>query len=201
MKCCYSLPYFLSDVYVLWMIAWVAVAVGVGLNMFRASPLPLVYASKAERIQQAAERLAQRSSMDSVPDVLLAEGKPPQGDLTRPLPADAPPVQSIDLPTFQEMLRKTLVLDARPEIFHRLGHVPTALALPRDDFETYYTKHRSTLERYKDQPIAIYCTGGRCEDGEMVANALLRLGFKQLFLFRGGWYAWTHARLPEEKNL
>ena len=103
--------------------------------------------------------------------------------------------------TFREMQGHALILDARPEIFHRLGRVPKALSLPRDDFETYYTKQRVQLEKHKALPVAIYCTGGSCEDGEMVGAALIRLGFTQVHLFRGGWHAWTQAKLPEEKSL
>ncbi len=34
--------------------------------------------------------------------------------------------------------RAALILDARPEVFYRVGHIPSALSLPRDDFEGSY---------------------------------------------------------------
>ncbi len=41
--------------------------------------------------------------------------------------------------------KKVLILDARPEIFHRLGYIPGALSLPRDDFENAYKILQSRL--------------------------------------------------------
>ena len=99
------------------------------------------------------------------------------------------------------MQSRALILDARPEVFHRLGHVPKALSLPRDDFEASYNSQRAVLEKHKSQPVLIYCSGGSCEDGVMVANGLLKLAFTKVYLFRGGWHEWTRAKLPEENNL
>lgn len=190
----------LSDFPNLWIMAVVAVCCGFTVNQFRAAPLPLVYASKAERIRQTAERMASSSS-ETVPSgkTTLGDGQVAEAK-TEPVLMDASRVQTIDLEAFREMQKQALILDARPEIFHRFGHVPKALSLPRDDFETFYNKHRERLEKHKTLPVAIYCSGITCEDGEMVASALLRLGFTDLHLFRGGWHGWTRAKLPEEKN-
>jgi len=188
-----------------------AVAVGLGFttNLFRDTPLPLAYASKRERIQQAAERIAQGALESERPSEITAEDAEGLNiqystrNVQHPSemrPEVSSAVHPIDLDTFREMQKHALILDARPEIFHRFGHVPKALSLPRDEFETYYTKQRTLLEKHKDSPVAIYCTGGSCEDGEMVASALIRLGFTQVHLFRGGWHEWTQAKLPEEKD-
>jgi predicted sulfurtransferase len=64
--------------------------------------------------------------------------------------------------------KRGLVLDARPEIFHRLGHVPGALSLPRDDFETGYAALKEKLEADRSQPIVIYCSSASCEDSGLV---------------------------------
>ena len=92
-----------------------------------------------------------------------------------------------------------LILDARPEIFHRFGHIPKAISLPREDFEACYSKQRTLLEKHKKHPVVIYCSGVSCEDGEMVANALIALGFTDVRFYRGGWDEWTRIGLPEEK--
>lgn len=83
------------------------------------------------------------------------------------------------------------ILDACPEIFHRLGHVPGALSLPREDFENVYPMLREKLEADLSQPIVIYCASMSCEDAGLLKQALIAFGFNQLKLFKGGWAEWT----------
>jgi rhodanese-related sulfurtransferase len=171
-------------------LATIALPAGILLNQFRADPIPLVYASKAARLEKAV------ASVQSV--------KPAKPAETETVPESPSPaeVRDIDLDEFRELLTKqnALVLDARPEIFHRLGHVPGALALPRDDFESYYQKHRARLEGYKNRTLLIYCQGSSCEDSHLVADALSHLGYLRLAVFTGGWNQWTQEHLPEEKQ-
>jgi rhodanese-related sulfurtransferase len=91
-----------------------------------------------------------------------------------------------------------LIIDARPEIFYRVGHIPTAISLPRDDFEARYRELVPKLQNYRDQPVVVYCSSNECEDSQMVAEALQRLGLTQVHLFRGGWSEWESENLPEE---
>ena len=176
-----------GDISTLWIMVTAGICVGFTLNQFRDTPLPLVYSSKAERIQQAAERIAKGSSEETKSGV---DSATTQLDPSRFHP--------IDLDAFREMQSHVLVLDARPEIFHRIGHIPKALSLPREDFEASYIHHRAVLEKDKSQMILIYCAGGHCEDGKMVVDGLLKLGYTNVYLFKSGWHAWTQAKLPQE---
>lgn len=191
----------LDDLFTLWIIAVVAVSCGFTVNQFRADPLSLVYVSKAKRIQQAAERIANSSAETGTSEKTILGEAHVTETKTEPVLMDLSRVKTINLDTFREMQKYALILDARPEIFHRHGHVPKAISLPRDDFEAFYKKQRARLEKHKTLPVAIYCAGFTCEDGELVASALVRLGFTDLHLYRGGWHGWTRAKLPEEKNL
>jgi len=174
------------------MMATLAVCCGFVLNQVRPRPLPLVYVSKAERVAQAAERIARE--MQTMPgsfDASEGEG------------VSEEKFHMLDLAAFVEMRKEfpdALLLDARPEVFHRLGHIPQALSLPCDEFEDFYKAQRDILEKSKSRPVLVYCSGGSCDDGKMVAGALVRLGFTQVYLFKGGWDAWTQAKLPEEKG-
>jgi len=119
--------------------------------------------------------------------------------------APAPAVQlpeKLSLEEFSSYVqnKRGLVLDARPEIFHRLGHVPGALSLPRDDFEAGYAVLKEKLESDRSQPIVIYCSSTSCEDSGLVKKSLAALGFTNLALFEGGWSDWTNAKKPEEIN-
>jgi rhodanese-related sulfurtransferase len=141
-----------------------------------------VYQSKEARLQQAVRNIAQTPASP--------EASAPQAAL----PAE------LSLQEFKAFADSStgIVLDARPEIFHRLGHVPKAISLPRDDFQNAYQTQRPKLETNKEVQIAIYCSGGHCEDSHLVKKALADLGFHNVSIFKGGWAEWTGAGLPEE---
>jgi len=170
-----------SDLMTIWLVATTALCAGLLANQFRDTPLPLVYKNKSERLQDSVQRIAAKESTSApAPVVHLPE--------------------KLSLEEFASFVenKRGLVLDARPEIFHRLGHVPGALSLPRDDFETGYAALKDKLEADRSQPIAIYCSNSSCEDSGLVKKSLASLGFANLSLFEGGWTEWTNAKKPEE---
>ena len=164
-----------------WIIATVSLCIGLLLNQFRDKPLSLIYQVKAERLQLSIARLA---SAQNIPIISLKFSS------------------TLSLTEFQSFVeqKRGLVLDARPKLFHRLGHVPGAISFPREDFENSYTKFKAQLEINKNQPLAVYCSGPSCEDSTMVQQALVNLGYKQVSVFHGGWEEWTRAELPQEKS-
>lgn len=176
-----SLVQFRSDFLVLWVMATTAVCAGLLVNQFRDVPLPFAYKDKAARMEEAVQRIA-------APSPVIASSRQAQ------LP------EKLSLEEFSSYLdsRQGLVLDARPEIFHRLGHVPSALSLPRDDFEKGYALLKDKLESDRSQALVIYCSSTSCEDAALVKKSLAALGFTNLAIFAGGWSEWTSAGKPEE---
>jgi len=172
-----------ADFQAFWILATIALCAGLVINQFRDKPLPLVSQTKEQRMEFAVARLAQQEAKPNVSSDKLPD------DLT--------------LEQFENFVnqKQGLVLDARPEIFHRLSHVPGSLSLPRDEFETGYAKIKNQLERDKNQPLAVYCASSSCEDSDLVRKALSRLGYTQVAVFHGGWAQWTVAGKPQEKNL
>lgn len=160
-----------------------SLCMGLLVNQFRDKPLPLVYQTKEERLQKSVQKLVEARET-------------PKPTEARPLP------EVLSLAEFVDFVenKRGLVLDARPEIFHRLGHVPGALSLPRDDFENIYPTLKDKLEVDLAQPVVIYCASVSCEDADLVKKALAALGFTQLKLFERGWAEWTAAGKPEETN-
>jgi rhodanese-related sulfurtransferase len=159
-----------------------ATCLGLLINQFRDDRLPLIYESKTQRIEKAVAKIAVESPVDSNSDLML--------------PPDIPVGQ---MKTFSEE-RSVLILDARPEIFHRLGHIPGAVSFPREDFENAYSALRQKIEADKSQPLAVYCSGASCEDSELVVKGLSSLGYTNIGMFRGGWAEWQRTGLPEETN-
>jgi rhodanese-related sulfurtransferase len=170
--------YIIKDALAGWMLLTGCLAAGIILNEMRAKPLPLAYSSPEARLDQAVER--------------LGEGKPV-------------PVRKTGDVSLEEMQtisagRAALILDARPEVFYRVGHIPSALSLPRDDFENSYHVLASVLEPRRSDVLVVYCSGSDCHDSQMVADALQRLGYAHVRLFRAGWGAWEDGNLPQEKS-
>jgi rhodanese-related sulfurtransferase len=170
----------LRDILLFWIVGTASLCVGLLLNQFRDKPLSLVYQTKAERLQLAVAKMGTTQVTRKAPEVL--------------------PV-SLSLDEFRLFAerKRGLVLDARPELFHRLGHVPGAISLPREAFESGYTQLKAQLESDKNQPLVVYCSGISCEDSIMVQEALVKLGYTHVSVFRGGWDEWTDAGLPVEK--
>ncbi len=173
-----------------WILATAALCLGLLINQFRDTSLPLIYQSKQQRLDHAVSGLAAKEP--SVP----SEMNSASASSYETVP------ESLTLEQFHSYVsgKKVLILDARPELFHRIGHVPGAIALPRDDFENYYKKNQTVLERDKTQPLIIYCSGTSCEDSGLTAATLKKLGYTHVSIFHGGWDEWTRAGLPEEKN-
>lgn len=166
-------------------LAVTALAIGLAINHWRAKPLPLVYHTKAERLENAVETISKQAPTNA-----------PTNAVSQPALSQI----SLDELKRRSAATNSVILDARAEFFYQLGHVPGALSLPRSDFEAAYAKLKTRLEADKNQPIAVYCSGSDCEDSQMVAEALVKLGFRKVAVFKGGWDDWTAAHLPEEKS-
>ena len=96
------------------------------------------------------------------------------------------------------MAQRCLSIDARPRGFYQMGHVPRAISLPREDFERSYAKLRPLLEQDRNKPVVVYCSEADCKDSELVAEALCRLGYLHLSVYKEGWEEWSRAGLPQE---
>ncbi len=157
-----------------------AVLVGQGLNWMRASPLPFCYETKQERLGAGVKRL----------EVLSVAAVNQEGSVSAPA--------KLTLSEFLAVRATGVVLDARPGIFYRLGHVPGALSLPRENFENVYAELGARLG--KEQVLTVYCASETCVDAELVRAALVRLGHKQVQIFTGGWAEWQATGQQEEKT-
>ena len=158
----------LRDALRTWLLFSICLVAGAVLNEWRPRPLPLLYSSPEERLAQAAQKIAPQSAA--------------------PLAAGG----NIDLDAMRQIVeaQSALVIDARPEIFFRFGHLPGAINLPRDDFEAAYRELGPSLLKYRERLVIVYCSSNACDDSQMVADSLGRLGFAQVRVFRGGWSSW-----------
>jgi rhodanese-related sulfurtransferase len=91
--------------------------------------------------------------------------------------------------------RGALFLDARPRDFWRMSRIPTALALPEDEFDKAYAELEPQLRRAR--AIVVYCSGYGCEASHVVARRLREKGFDAGILDEG-LPAWQDAGLPTD---
>lgn len=116
-------------------------------------------------------------------------------------PSAAPLRPSVDLEEFARFVESGngAVVDARPRVFYRLGHVPGAVSLPRENFATAFDEFHRRTEAKPETRIVVYCSDATCGDADKVRAALLERGFQRVQVFPGGWAEWTSARLPQER--
>lgn len=103
--------------------------------------------------------------------------------------------ETIEAPEARRRLDRggTLFLDARPIAFYEMGHVPTALPLPEDDFDRAFAKIEPRLRSALD--VVVYCSGYGCEASHIVARKLKERGIPAVIL-HDGWPAWEEGNHP-----
>ena len=50
----------------------------------------------------------------------------------------------------------------------------------------------------KEKPMVIYCGGTDCDLSILLGNLLFEQGYKQVYVFFGGWFDWLSANYPVE---
>jgi rhodanese-related sulfurtransferase len=91
--------------------------------------------------------------------------------------------------------RNELFIDSRDEADYISGHIAKSVNIPFDDFDN----HKAKLETIsKEKPIVIYCGGTECDLSILLGNLLFSQGYKQVYVFFGGWDDWVNANYPTE---
>jgi rhodanese-related sulfurtransferase len=94
----------------------------------------------------------------------------------------------------QELLRRlheesVVVLDVRPELEYRQGHIPTALSIPLTALE------QRLHELPRDREVVAYCRGPYCVFADQAVQLLRRHGFRVRRL-NEGFPEWRAAGYP-----
>jgi rhodanese-related sulfurtransferase len=90
-----------------------------------------------------------------------------------------------------------LFIDARDEADYVLGHISNSINIPFDDFDN----HKQKLEKLsKEKPMVVYCAGTDCDLSHLLAILLFEKGYKQVYVFFGGWNEWSEANYSIDKS-
>ncbi|MGB5287200.1 MAG: rhodanese-like domain-containing protein [Ignavibacteriaceae bacterium] len=86
-------------------------------------------------------------------------------------------------------------VDARDESEYLAGHIASSINIPFDDFDN----HKQKLDLLsKEKPLILYCAGTDCDLSILLGNLLFEMGYKQVYVFFGGWQDWVNANYPVE---
>lgn len=84
-----------------------------------------------------------------------------------------------------------IILDARPEADYQSGRLPGALSMPFEEAAERWPDMSDWL--LPELPIVVYCSGRSCDESLLLAVFLKESGLTNLYLFAGGYEAWTEA--------
>jgi rhodanese-related sulfurtransferase len=91
-----------------------------------------------------------------------------------------------------------VLVDARPDLFFEMGHIPGALNVVVGEVGRDFGKNRAVL--LSARRVVVYCDGGSCGSAEMVAAELKKLGVKGVGVYVGGWREWEKGNKKEKEN-
>jgi rhodanese-related sulfurtransferase len=88
-----------------------------------------------------------------------------------------------------------IFIDARDESEYKSGHIKNAKNLSFYEFDNY----KEMLSKIsKSETIICYCGGSDCDISRQLANKLFSLGYRNIYIFIGGWEEWKAAGKPVE---
>lgn len=92
--------------------------------------------------------------------------------------------------------KEAVFVDARDELSFARGHIKGAISLPLGQFEA---KAAGFTEKVPlSAAIAVYCNGYGCHDSMTLGTKLMSRGYRQVFVFEGGYPEWKDGKLPVE---
>ena len=124
----------------------------------------------------------------AVPALVTARWHP-----RRPAPA-ATGVPTLSVAAAQRLgaTQAVLWIDARGESAYIRAHIPGAIRLNEDDWETLLPA--IVADWSPGQPVVVYCDAQTCEASRDVAARLQReLSMQPVYVLEGGWAAWQTA--------
>ena len=66
---------------------------------------------------------------------------------------------------------------------------------------TAVTQYKSVLDNISfDTPIVAYCDGKDCDLSIHLGDKIFNMGYKQVYIFFGGWIDWQMAGYPTDSD-
>jgi rhodanese-related sulfurtransferase len=105
-------------------------------------------------------------------------------------PADSAPVSVAEAKKWGETI---LWIDARAEVEFEKAHVPGAIRLNEDDWDTLLPGVLAAWS--EDRKVVVYCSRLTCNLSHEVAERLRNeVALKNVYVLQGGWEEWESGR-------
>jgi rhodanese-related sulfurtransferase len=93
-------------------------------------------------------------------------------------------------------------LDARRSADYQAGHVAGAWSVPiwEADADARITDFEARAKPAAKSPLVLYCAGGDCQDSRVLADKLVGLGYRNLFIYRDGFPDWARRGRPQQRG-
>lgn len=92
--------------------------------------------------------------------------------------------------------KDAVFIDAREGSVFQQGHIQGATSFPLADLESNLPAFLKKVP--SETNLVIYCGGYGCHDSKNLGEKLLQQGFRQIFIFEGGYPEWKDAGYPIE---
>ncbi|HVO72850.1 MAG TPA: rhodanese-like domain-containing protein [Ignavibacteriaceae bacterium] len=116
------------------------------------------------------------------------------GILSLPLNSNEP--YAINLQQAKELYEQNeIFIDAREKEDFESSHIKGAINIPFDNIDEYIPDINKIP---KENRIITYCGGTECDLSILLGNKLSEMGYKNVYIFFGGWNKWIDAGLPVE---
>lgn len=91
---------------------------------------------------------------------------------------------------------QALLVDCRPSLYYRIGHIDGALNLPYRKSATHLDEFVEQLDKGLAQRklIILYCQNYNCPDAYLFAKKLSEIGYSSS-VYKGGWQEWKESGL------
>ncbi len=167
------------------LIVFISTLLGLTTNYLNSSGIPLI---KPERVLNWA---ADSSEIKNSEQIIEDNNK------TNPK-ATFNEAKAITLKQAYALYNKNVqFVDARDYVEYEIGHIQGAISLPYYEFDEY----KSVLQSFsKNIPLVAYCDGRDCDLSIMLGDKLFEMGYKQVYIFFGGWIDWQDNNYPVESD-
>lgn len=103
---------------------------------------------------------------------------------------------------FAAWQQKAPFLDARRSAEYLEDHVAGAWSVPvwEADADARITEFEARANPAPGAPIVLYCAGGDCNDSRILAQKLVKLGYRNLLIYRDGFPDWLQKGRPHAQG-
>lgn len=89
-----------------------------------------------------------------------------------------------------------MLIDCRPFLFYRMGHIDGAVSIPEKSFDSRIKDFIPRLEDHLklSKTVVVYCQNENCPDAHKVAKKLSKRGYA-VTIYPAGWEEWKKSGL------